>query len=61
MRQAFPDRNRLAVLYDAQTADQFTAATQAASSLNLQVQALKVDPSLDFAGAFEAAAKGGAL
>ena len=61
LRQAFPDRNRLAVLYDAQSADQFTAATQAASSLNLQVQALKLEiPSYDFAGAFEAAAKGGA-
>ncbi len=61
LRQAFPDRNRLAVLYDAQSADQFTSATQAASSLNLQVQALKLEiPSYDFAGAFEAAAKGGA-
>jgi ABC-type uncharacterized transport system substrate-binding protein len=61
LRQAFPDRNRLAVLYDAQSADQFNAATQAASSLNLQVQALKLEiPSYDFAGAFEAAAKGGA-
>src|SRR5262245_62111447 len=26
LRQVFPDRNRLAVLYDTQTADQFTAA-----------------------------------
>ena len=61
LRQAFPDRNRLAVLYDAQSADQFTAASQAASSLNLQLQALKLEiPSYDFAGAFEAAAKGGA-
>ena len=61
LRQAFPDRNRLAVLYDAQTADQFTAATQAASSLNLQVQALKLEsPSYDFARAFQAAAAGGA-
>src|SRR5262245_61399536 len=61
LRQAFPDRNRLAVLYDAQSADQFAAATQAGSSLNLQVQALKLEmPSYDFARAFEAAAKGGA-
>jgi putative ABC transport system substrate-binding protein len=60
LRQAFPDRNRLAVLYDAQTADQFAAADQGAKSLNLQVQAFKVDPTYDFAGTFEAAAKGGA-
>ena len=60
LRQVFPDRNRLAVLYDAQTADQFTAADQGAKSLNLQVQAIKVDPSYDFDAAFEIAAKGGA-
>jgi len=61
LRQAFPDRDRLAVLYDALTADQFTAANQAAKSLNLQVQALKLEiPSYDFAGAFQAAAVGGA-
>ena len=60
LRQVFPDRNRLAVLYDTQSADQFTAAEQGAKSLNLQVQALKVDPAYDFAGVFEAAAKGGA-
>src|SRR5215470_15570314 len=60
LRQVFPDRNQLAVLYDTQTADQFTAADEGAKSLNLQVQPLKVDPAYDFAGAFEAAAKGGA-
>ena len=59
LRQAFPDRNRLAVLYDVQTTDQFTAADQGAKSLNLEVQALKVEGSTyDFASAFEAAAKG---
>ena len=61
LRQAFPDRDRLAVLYDPLTVDQFTAANQAARSLNLQVQALKLEiPSYDFAGAFQAAAAGGA-
>jgi putative ABC transport system substrate-binding protein len=60
LRQVFPDRNRVAVLYDAQTADQFAAADQGAKSVNLQVQPFKVDPAYDFAGAFEAAAKGGA-
>jgi putative ABC transport system substrate-binding protein len=56
----FPDGNRVAVLYDAQTADQFTAADQGAKSLNLLVQAFKVDPAYDFADTCEAAAKGGA-
>jgi len=60
LRQVFPDRNRVAVLYDAQTADQFAAADQGAKSVNLQVQPFKVDPAYDFAGVFEAAAKGGA-
>jgi putative ABC transport system substrate-binding protein len=60
LRQVFPDRNRLAVLYDTQSADQFAAAEQGAKSLNLQVQAFKVDPAYDFAGVFEAAAQGGA-
>jgi putative tryptophan/tyrosine transport system substrate-binding protein len=61
LRQAFPDRDRLAVLYDPLTVDQFTAANQAAKLLNLQVQALKLEiPSYDFAGAFQAAAAGGA-
>ena len=60
LRQVFPDRNRLAALYDTQSADQFAAAEQGAKLLNLQVQAFKVDPAYDFAGVFEAAAKGGA-
>jgi putative tryptophan/tyrosine transport system substrate-binding protein len=59
LRQVFPDSNRLAVLYDTQTADQFAAADQGAKSVNLQVQAFKMDPAYDFAGTFEAAAKGG--
>jgi putative ABC transport system substrate-binding protein len=61
LRQTFPDRTRLAILYDALTADQFAAANQSAKSLNLQVQALKLEiPSYDFASAFQAAAAGGA-
>ena len=60
LRQVFPERNRLAVLYDTQSADQFTAAEQGAKSLNLQIQAFKVDPAYDFAGTFESVAKGGA-
>ena len=61
LRQTFPDRRRLAILYDQLTADQFTAANQAAKSLNLQVQAVKLEiPTYDFGGAFQAAAAGGA-
>ena len=59
LRQVFPDRNRVAVLYDTQSADQFTAVEQGAKLLNLQVQAFKVDPAYDFARVFEAATKGG--
>jgi len=58
LKQTFPDRDRLAILYDAQTADQFTAADQAARSLDLQAQGFKLEPpSYDFAGAFQAAAE----
>jgi putative tryptophan/tyrosine transport system substrate-binding protein len=59
LKQTFPDRARVAMLYDVQTADQFAAANQAARSLNLQVQAIKLEiPSYDFVGAFQAAADG---
>jgi putative ABC transport system substrate-binding protein len=59
LKQTFPDRDRLAMLYDVQTADQFTAASQTARSLNLQVQALKLEaPSYDFVSAFQAAVDG---
>src|SRR5262249_62048959 len=58
LRQVFPDSNRLAVLYDTQTADQFAAADQGAKSVNLQVPAFKMAPSYDLAGTFVAAAEG---
>jgi putative tryptophan/tyrosine transport system substrate-binding protein len=38
LTQAFPDRTRLAMLFDSQSADQFDAAERAAKALNLQVQ-----------------------
>jgi hypothetical protein len=43
LKQTFPDRARVAMLYDVQTADQFAAANQAARSLKLQVQAIKLE------------------
>ena len=61
LAQAVPDRNRMAVLFDAQTNDQFDAAKRAATSLNLQVQALKLEkPPYDFEAAFASASSGGA-
>jgi putative tryptophan/tyrosine transport system substrate-binding protein len=61
LTQAFPERTRLAVLFDAQSADQFGAAEQTARSLNLQVQSLKLEsPPYDFDAAFRRAAAGGA-
>ncbi len=53
LKQAFPGKSRLAVLYDAQTADQFSAAERSAKSLNLQVQGHKLEnPPYDFDAAF---------
>jgi len=61
LNQAFLNRDRLAMLFDAQSADQFRAAEQAAKTLNLQVEALRLEkPPYDFEGAFRDAASGGA-
>jgi putative tryptophan/tyrosine transport system substrate-binding protein len=56
LNQAFPDRTRLAILFDDQSADQFTAAERAAKSLKMQVQPLKLEnPPYDFETAFRTA------
>ena len=61
LTQAFPDRARLALLFDAQSADQFNAAALAAQALNLQVQALRLEnPPYDFDAAFRGATSSGA-
>jgi putative ABC transport system substrate-binding protein len=61
LTQAFPDRMRLAMLFDAQSADQFAAAERAAKALTLQVQALRLEnPPYDFEGAFRRAGSDGA-
>jgi putative ABC transport system substrate-binding protein len=61
LTQAFPDRTRLAVLFDGQSADQFAAAGRAAKTLNLQVQALRLEnPPYDFDATFRSALSGGA-
>jgi len=61
LTQAFPEKTRLAMLFDGQSADQFGAAERAAKALNLQVQALRLEnPPYDFDAAFRDAAAGGA-
>jgi putative ABC transport system substrate-binding protein len=61
LTQAFPDRTRLAVLFDALSADQFSAAEQAAQAMHLALRPLKLEkPPYDFAGAFRTMAERGA-
>jgi putative tryptophan/tyrosine transport system substrate-binding protein len=61
LTQAFPERILLAVFFDAQTADQFSAAERTAKSLNLKIQGLKLENlPYDFAAAFQGAATGAA-
>jgi len=61
LNQAFPDRTRLAMLFDAQTADQFVAAERTAKLLNLQVQSLRLEnPPYDFEAAIRGAISGDA-
>jgi putative ABC transport system substrate-binding protein len=58
--QAFPDRDRMAVLWDALTADQFSAAERMAQTLRLEVRTLKLEnPPYDFETAFRSAAVAG--
>jgi putative ABC transport system substrate-binding protein len=53
LTQAFPERTRLAVLFDAQSIDQFNAAERAAKLLTLQIQPLKLEnPPYDLDAAF---------
>jgi putative ABC transport system substrate-binding protein len=59
LTEAFPDRSRLAVLYDEDSADQFAAAERQARSLRLDVGSLKLDnPPYDFDVAFQSLAEG---
>jgi putative tryptophan/tyrosine transport system substrate-binding protein len=53
LTQAFPERTRMAVFFDAQSADQFGAAERTAKSLNLHIQPLKLEnPPYNFDAAF---------
>jgi putative tryptophan/tyrosine transport system substrate-binding protein len=56
LTQALPDRTRLAVLWDAVSADQFAAAEHRAKLLGLQVHSGKLEnPPYNFDGAIQAA------
>jgi putative ABC transport system substrate-binding protein len=56
LTEAFPKRTRLSVLYDAQSADQFTAAERTGQSLGLQVHQIKLQNlPYDFDAAFQQA------
>ena len=53
LQEAFPDRNRLGVLWDTQSADQFSAAEHEAKSRRLVLRPLKLEnPPYDFTAAF---------
>ena len=59
LSQAFPERTRLAVLWDKDSADQFAAAERQARSLRLDVRSLKLEnPPYDFDAAFRSLAEG---
>src|SRR5437764_1560558 len=46
LTQAFPERNRLAMLFDGQSADQFGSAERAAKALHLHVQGVPLEKPL---------------
>jgi len=54
LAQAFPDKTRLAMLWDALSADQFMAAENRAKLLHLEVLSMKLEsPPYDFDAAFQ--------
>ena len=58
LQEAFPDRNRLGVLWDTQSADQFSAAEHEAKARRLTLRPLKLEnPPYDFAAAFRTLAQ----
>jgi putative ABC transport system substrate-binding protein len=59
--EAFPERKRLAALWDVQSADQANAAERAAQSLGLSLRMLKLEnPPYDFDAAFRVLLQDGA-
>jgi putative tryptophan/tyrosine transport system substrate-binding protein len=58
LTQAFPERKKIAALYDALSADQFAASEKTAAQMNLQLHGLKLEnPPYDFNAAFHALAQ----
>jgi putative ABC transport system substrate-binding protein len=56
LNQTFPERKRLAILFDALSADQFGAAERSAKALKIESLALKLEnPPYDFAAAIRRA------
>jgi putative ABC transport system substrate-binding protein len=62
LKDALPQVTRVAVLWDAVSADQFRAAAGAARGVGVQLQSLELrdPPAYDYASAFAAAAREGA-
>jgi putative ABC transport system substrate-binding protein len=61
LAEAFPDRTHLAVLFDAQTADVFGVAEQAAKTFRMQVQPIRLEKvPYNFDAAFRDASANGA-
>jgi putative ABC transport system substrate-binding protein len=61
LTEAFPEKTRLGLLWDALVVDEFGAAERTAKSLQLQLRTLKLEnPPYDFPAAFRAIAAGGA-
>jgi putative tryptophan/tyrosine transport system substrate-binding protein len=59
LTQAFPERKKVAVLYDAISADQFTASEQIAAQMNLELRGVKLENApYDFNAAFHTLAQG---
>jgi putative tryptophan/tyrosine transport system substrate-binding protein len=59
LTEAFPERTRLAVLYDGISADQSSAAQRQANLLHLNVRSVKLEnPPYDFDAAFRSLAEG---
>jgi putative tryptophan/tyrosine transport system substrate-binding protein len=59
LTQTFPEKSRLAVLYDTNSADQLSAAEEAARSMPLELRPLKLEkPPYDFGAAFQTMAQG---
>ena len=59
LKETFPDRTRLTVLWDALSTDQLSGAERAAKSLHLTLRALKLEnPPYDIAAAYRRVAEG---